>query len=54
MTEFLERYPMLLLALEAAAALALLIFIVVWTMSGAKKHPRPPKTPAEPPRQDDR
>jgi hypothetical protein len=50
MTEFLERYPMLLLALEAAAALALLIFIVVWTMSGAKKHPPTPKSTNERPR----
>ncbi len=47
MTEILEQYPMLLLALEAALALALLIFIVVWTMSGAKKQPRPPRKPAD-------
>ncbi|CAB3706782.1 hypothetical protein LMG24076_03752 [Trinickia soli] len=37
MSELFDEYPMLIFALEALAALALLVFIVVWTMSGRKK-----------------
>ncbi|CAB3969584.1 hypothetical protein BLA9940_02698 [Burkholderia aenigmatica] len=40
MSDFLDQYPMLIFALEAFVALALLIFIVVWTSSGRKKHAR--------------
>ena len=40
---FLDQYPMLIFALEAFVALALLIFIVVWTSSGRKKHTRKPR-----------
>ncbi|EGD02120.1 putative transmembrane protein, partial [Burkholderia sp. TJI49] len=40
MSDFLDQYPMLIFALEAFLALALLIFIVVWTASGRKKHAR--------------
>ncbi|MBR8192445.1 hypothetical protein KDW82_25715, partial [Burkholderia vietnamiensis] len=40
MSDFLDQYPMLIFGLEAFVALALLIFIVVWTSSGRKKHAR--------------
>ncbi len=49
MSAFLEAHPMLLFALEAGVALFLLIFIVVWTMGTAKKHPRPTRAPADHP-----
>jgi len=49
MTEFLEAHPMLLFVLEAGVALFLLIFIVVWTMSSAKKNQRPTRAPADHP-----
>lgn len=49
MSQFLEAHPMLLFALEAGAALVLLIFIVVWTMGTAKKHPRPTRAPDDHP-----
>ncbi|WP_296225500.1 hypothetical protein [Ralstonia sp. UBA689] len=45
MSEFFENHPMMLFGLEAGVALFLLIFIVIWTMSGAKKHPRPLRAP---------
>jgi hypothetical protein len=48
MSQLFEDYPMLLLGLEAFGAAFLLIFIVVWTMSGAKKHPpRPLRAPPD-------
>lgn len=37
MSDLFDEYPMLIFALEALAALALPVFIVVWTMSGRKK-----------------
>lgn len=40
MSDLFDEYPMLIFALEALLALALLIVIVVWTMSGRKKHAR--------------
>ncbi|ESH85861.1 hypothetical protein B551_0225515 [Cupriavidus sp. HPC(L)] len=49
MSEFFQDHPMLLFALEAGVALFLLIFIVVWTMGTAKKHPRPSRAPADHP-----
>lgn len=49
MSQFFEDHPMMLFGLEAGVALFLLIFIVVWTMSGAKKHPRPLRAPPEHP-----
>ncbi|CAJ0820355.1 MULTISPECIES: hypothetical protein [Ralstonia] len=49
MSEFFENHPMMLFGLEAGVALLLLIFIVIWTMSGAKKHPRPLRAPPEHP-----
>jgi hypothetical protein len=49
MSEFFENHPMMLFGLEAGVALFLLIFIVIWTMSGAKKHPRPLRAPPEHP-----
>lgn len=49
MSQFFENHPTLLLAAEAGVALLLLIFIVVWTMSTAKKHPRPTRAPADHP-----
>ena len=49
MSQFFENHPMMLFGLEAGVALFLLIFIVVWTMSGAKKHPRPLRAPPEHP-----
>ncbi|WP_422648003.1 Membrane-bound lytic murein transglycosylase A [Cupriavidus sp. H18C1] len=49
MSEFFQDHPMLLFALEAGVALFLLIFIVVWTMGTAKKHPRPTRAPADHP-----
>ncbi|MEM5278552.1 hypothetical protein VSR17_26370 [Cupriavidus taiwanensis] len=49
MSKFFEAHPMLLFALEAGVALFLLIFIVVWTMGTAKKHPRPTRAPSEHP-----
>ena len=49
MSEFFEAHPMLLFGLEALVALCLLIFIVVWTMGTAKKHPRPTRAPSEHP-----
>jgi len=43
MSALFDEYPMLIFALEALAALALLMFIVVWTMSGRKtNHPHRP------------
>jgi hypothetical protein len=36
LSDFFEKYPMLLFALEAGLALVLFVFIVVWTMSGRK------------------
>jgi len=45
MSQFFENHPMMLFGLEAGVALFLLIFIVVWTMSGAKKHSRPLRAP---------
>jgi len=45
MSQFFENHPTLLLAAEAGLALLLLIFIVVWTMGTAKKHPRPTRAP---------
>jgi hypothetical protein len=38
MSDLFDEYPMLVFALEALVALGLLIFIVVWTSSGKKKH----------------
>jgi predicted lipid-binding transport protein (Tim44 family) len=49
MSEFFQAHPMLLFGLEAAVALFLLIFIVVWTMGTAKKNPRPSRAPADHP-----
>lgn len=49
MSDFFQDHPMLLFALEAGVALFLLIFIVVWTMGTAKKHPRPTRAPADHP-----
>jgi len=49
MSQFFEDHPMLLFAGEAAVALLLLIFIVVWTMGTAKKHPRPTRAPDDHP-----
>ena len=49
MSEFFENHPMMLFGLEAGVALFLLIFIVIWTMSGAKKHPRPLRAPPDHP-----
>ncbi|TWG82763.1 hypothetical protein L602_003400000470 [Cupriavidus gilardii J11] len=49
MSAFFQDHPMLLFALEAGVALFLLIFIVVWTMGTAKKHPRPTRAPADHP-----
>ena len=40
MSALFDEYPMLIFALEALAALALLVIIVVWTMSGRKKDAR--------------
>jgi hypothetical protein len=40
MSDLFDEYPMLVFALESLLALALLIFIVVWTASGKKKHQR--------------
>nr|WP_323123138.1 hypothetical protein [Burkholderia alba] len=40
MSDLFDEYPMLIFALESLLALALLIFIVVWTASGKKKPPR--------------
>jgi hypothetical protein len=37
MSDLFDEYPMLIFALEALAALALLVIIVAWTMSGRKK-----------------
>jgi len=37
MSELLDEYPMLLLVAEAGVALFILIFIIVWTMTGRKK-----------------
>ncbi|QOK90566.1 hypothetical protein HF908_03060 [Ralstonia pseudosolanacearum] len=45
MSQFFENHPMMLFGLEAGVALFLLLFIVIWTMSGAKKHPRPLRAP---------
>ncbi len=54
MSEFFENHPMMLFGLEAGVALFLLLFIVIWTMSGAKKHPRPLRAPpSHPSRQGD-
>ena len=44
MSDLFDEYPMLIFALEALLALALLILIVVWTMSGKKKKPRDEST----------
>jgi hypothetical protein len=49
MSEVFENHPMMLFGLEAGVALFLLLFIVIWTMSGAKKHPRPLRAPPEHP-----
>nr|EUJ16027.1 hypothetical protein RSP673_02700 [Ralstonia solanacearum P673] len=49
MSQFFEDHPMMLFGLEAGVALFLLIFIVIWTMSGAKKHPRPLRAPPDHP-----
>jgi len=49
MSQFFENHPTLLLAAEAGVALLLLIFIVVWTMSTARKHPRPTRAPKDHP-----
>lgn len=49
MSQFFENHPMMLFGLEAGVALFLLIFIVIWTMSGAKKHPRPLRAPPDHP-----
>lgn len=49
MNAFFQDHPMLLFALEAGVALLLLIFIVVWTVGTAKKHPRPTRAPADHP-----
>ncbi|CAG4917678.1 hypothetical protein [Paraburkholderia saeva] len=40
MSDLFDEYPMLIFALESLLALFLLIFIVVWTSSGKKKHAR--------------
>ncbi|CAG2135570.1 hypothetical protein D3C87_1068190 [compost metagenome] len=49
MSQFFEDHPTLLLAAEAGVALLLLIFIVVWTMGTARKHPRPSRAPQDHP-----
>lgn len=49
MSQFFENHPTLLLAAEAGVALLLLIFIVVWTMGTARKHPRPTRAPKDHP-----
>lgn len=38
MSDLLDEYPMLMFGIEALLALFLLIFIVVWTASGRKRH----------------
>lgn len=45
MSDLLDQYPMLIFALESFLALALLIFIVVWTASGKKKRVRNDRMP---------
>jgi hypothetical protein len=45
MSDLLDQYPMLVFGLESFLALALLVFIVVWTNSGKKKHPRNDRPP---------
>jgi len=40
MSALFDEYPMLIFALEALAALALLMIIVIWTMSGRKQDGR--------------
>ncbi len=47
MADLFDEYPMLIFALEALVALALLIFIVVWTASGKKKHQNRASGPAK-------
>jgi hypothetical protein len=37
LSEFFDKYPMLLFAIEAGLALVIFVFIVVWTMSGRRK-----------------
>ncbi|CAG9186797.1 hypothetical protein [Cupriavidus pampae] len=49
MSQFLSDHPMLVFALEAGAALFLLVFIVVWTMGTARKNPRPTRAPDDHP-----
>ena len=49
MSRFFEDHPMLLFAAEAGVALLLLVFIVIWTMGTAKKHPRPTRAPDDHP-----
>ncbi len=40
MSDLFDEYPMLIFALESLLALALLIAIVMWTVSGKRKKPR--------------
>ncbi|SAK90921.1 hypothetical protein AWB82_06411 [Caballeronia glebae] len=47
MSDLLDEYPMLIFALESLVALALLIFIVVWTASGKKKNQNRSNDPAK-------
>lgn len=47
MSDLFDEYPMLIFALESLVALGLLIFIVVWTASGKKKHQNRSNDPAK-------
>jgi hypothetical protein len=47
MSDLFDEYPMLIFALESLVALALLIFIVVWTASGKKKNQNRANDPAK-------
>jgi hypothetical protein len=40
MSNLFDEYPMLIFALEALLAVTLFVVIVVWTMSGRKRHAR--------------
>jgi hypothetical protein len=42
MADLFDEYPMLVFALESLVALALLVFIVLWTASGKKKQRQSP------------
>ena len=52
MSDLFDEYPMLIFALESLLALALLIFIVMWTASGKKKAVRQQLDSKQDPKQD--